>query len=279
MIILCTCGNHDGNIPSENIRADYAWKLYFGDSDSLPKGHGKMAIPFTNWLWSKLGEQQGFMNPERRNKTVIRMPTVDDETMNFIIRQCSMWSHEVYVCSDLKRNLYLPPFVDIYHDEGLLVRNEKDEIERFFTPKLGPSRLFIRYEKILPGNVSARLHSHSAIDEYYLILKGRGHLNVNGRLWEIGEGTLVGKPRGPDLETSILADLGEPVELLDMEVWPDEHYKEKDVIAYSEHNEIYFRGEGWSGIVPLESMIDAKDIKDREMYSSHYRRNRDGSKS
>jgi uncharacterized cupin superfamily protein len=124
----------------------------------------------------------------------------------------------------------------------------------------------------------ARLHSHSAIDEYYLILKGKGHLRFNDSMIEIKSGDLIGKVRGPDNSTQILADLGETVTVLDMEIRPDQRYNEKDVVAYPDHKEIYLSGQGWSSILPTESIVSGKDIADVNTYYKKYKRTKDGAR-
>jgi len=48
-------------------------------------------------------------------------------------------------------------------------------------PLLGPGRTAFRIEVIENGESSARLHSHSDVDEYYLILEGSGTLRFNDK--------------------------------------------------------------------------------------------------
>ncbi len=273
----------DREYPPNFIRLDIAWKLFLPSSmGDVPKGHGRNAIPIANWLWDALARRCGNLKADSEGQVHIVVPPITAEGLDFIVRLCSLWSPEIYLDDDRNKNLYALPIINVFEKprgaEVNLSRNNRGMSERFFTPLLGPSRMFARVEDIPPGSVSARLHSHSAIDEYYLILKGKGHLRFNDSMIEIKSGDLIGKVRGPDNSTQILADLGETVTVLDMEIRPDPRYNEKDVVAYPDHKEIYLSGPGWSSILPTESIVSGKDIADVNTYYKKYKRTKDGAR-
>jgi len=281
-MIIIEQSNRD-EYPSNYVRLDIAWKLFLPSCiGDVPNGHGRNLIPLTNWFWDAMAKRSGNLNADSDKEIHVIVPPLTEEGLDFVVRLCSMWSSEIFF-GDKNKNLFTPPVINIFDkpkgSEVKLSRNEKGMSERFFTPLLGPSRMFARLEEIPQGGVSARLHSHSAIDEYYLILKGRGHLRFNSSTIEIKAGDLIGKVRGPDNSTQIVADLDDSIVILDMEIWPDSRYNEKDVIAYPDHEEIYMRGNGWSSVLPLKTMVSGKDILDTNVYYGKYKRAMDGTKT
>lgn len=264
------------------IRADLAWDLFFhGNQGDLPEGHGRRAYPFSNWLWDELGMVGGYLNKNAGNSIYIAVPDLKVSGIEFIVRLCSMWAEDIFIHGEEDHNLWIPPMVNLSHEKGMdnaekrLTLKEDGGYERFFMPLIGPSRSFFRLEKISPGNSSARLHSHSAVDEYYLLMKGRATLKIETRSILIDPGTLIGKPTGPDMSSQIIADRGEEIEVLDMEIWPDRYYNAKDLVYYPEHGELFMRGSGWGSIIPWLTASDTGDFRDN--YDSSYKRNADGS--
>lgn len=264
------------------IRSDIAWDLFFpGYPGDLPQGHGRRAYPFSNWLWDELGMVGGYLNKNSGKVIFIATPQLSDSGREFVLRLCSMWADEIYIYEKEENNLWIPPMVNLFHESDMdnaekrMTLKDDDGYQRFFMPLIGPSRSFFRLEKISPGNSSARLHSHSAVDEYYLLLNGRATLMIGTKSIHIEPGTLIGKPTGPDLVSQLLADRGEEIEVLDMEIWPDSYYTAKDLVSYPEHGELFMRGSGWGSIIPWITASDTRDF--RENYDVSYHRNADGS--
>jgi uncharacterized cupin superfamily protein len=129
-------------------------------------------------------------------------------------------------------------------------------------------------EVLRPGTASARLHSHSLVDEYYLILGGRGTLRMGTHAVEVETGCLVGKPVGPDLTSHFVADRGENLRILDIEVWPDPTHRAKEIVHYPDFGEVYLRGPGWNLAVPEDALTTAAELG--EHYEHGYRRRKDG---
>ncbi|TMI46929.1 cupin domain-containing protein [Candidatus Bathyarchaeota archaeon] len=155
-----------------------------------------------------------------------------------------------------------------------MVRKDDQGYQRFFMPLLGPGRAFFRVEVISNGESAARYHSHSEVDEYYLILDGSGTLRYNDRDVVVKRGDLIAKPTGPDATSQLIADRGEPLRILDMEIWHDRPYSSKDLILNPDFNEIIMRGPGWGGLFPNEALVSSEDF--RKHYDEGYRRMKDG---
>src|SRR5436190_1249770 len=112
------------------------------------------------------------------------------------------------------------------------------------------------------------------VDEYYLILKGSGTLRYNDKDVVVKRGDLIAKPTGPDATSQLIADRGEPLRILDMEIWHDRPYSSKDLILNPDFNEIIMRGPGWGGLFPNEALMSSEDF--RKHYDEGYRRMKDG---
>lgn len=265
------------------IRVDRAWELFFESKTSIPEGHGSRLIPFTNWLWDELGKKAGYLNKNSREELTLTIPSLSQEAIDFLVRIGSFWADEVHVkkSGTLSGNLWKKPVVNVFDDKTLdgsersLTRKQEDGIDRFLMPLLGPGRAFFRVELIEKGESSARFHSHSEVDEYYLILEGTGTLRYSGKDVIVKRGDLVAKPTGPDATSQLIADHGEPLRILDMEVWHDRPYYSKDVVLNPDFNEIFMRGPGWGALLPAEALITPEDF--RKHYDEGYRRNKDGS--
>ena len=121
---------------------------------------------------------------------------------------------------------------------------------------------------------AARFHSHSDVDEYYLILGSKGTLRFNGNEMEVKAGDLIGKPAGPEAATQLIADRGERLRILDTEVWHQRARDSKDIILNPDFKEAIMSGQGWAAIIPEESLITPEDFWNH--YDEGYRRTKDG---
>jgi len=194
----------------------------------------------------------------------------------------SFWSDEVYLkkAGVLSENLWRKPVVNVYNDvkldasERSLTRKHERSYQRFFMPLLGPGRAFFRVEVVENGESAARFHSHSEVDEYYLILEGSGTLRFNDKDVAVNRGDLIGKPTGPDAASQLIADRGEALRILDIEVWHDRPYNSKDLVLTPDFNEIFMRGPGWGALVPADALLSSDDF--RKYYDEGYKRTKDG---
>lgn len=264
------------------IRVDRAWELFFDSKSKLPVGHGEPLIPFANWLWDALGRRAGYLNKNARDEAVLTIPALDNDAIDFLVRVASFWADEVYLRKGdkLSENLWKKPVVNVFDDKNLdgseriLVSANDDKYTRFLMPLLGPSRAFFRVEVIQNGESAARYHSHSSVDEFYLILEGSGTLRYNDKDLVVKRGDLIAKPTGPDATSQLIADRGEPLRILDMELWDHRARSSKDLIHNPDFNEIFMRGPGWGSLLPDEALLPPKDFG--QYYDEGYKRTRDG---
>ncbi len=214
--------------------------------------------------------------------------SLEQNSIDFLLRLVSFWSDDIRIkkrgegekTSD--NNLWKKPIVNVFDDEALdgSERAQKHELdnmgsmERNLMPMLGPGRAFYSVQIIEKGASTARLHSHSALDEYYLILEGQGTLRFNGVAIEVKRGDLIGKPSGPDASTHLIADKGEKLRILDMEIWHERAHFPKDLISDPDFNEIILRGQGWDAVIPTEALMSSEDAG--EHYLEGYKRTKDG---
>jgi uncharacterized cupin superfamily protein len=269
--------------PTEGaIRVDRAWELFFESKSKVPDSHGERLIPFANWLWDALGRKAGYLNKNAREEAILTIPALNNEALDFLVRVASFWADEVYLKKDgnSSENLWKKPIVNVLDDKNLdaseriLVNAKDDKYTRFLMPLLGPSRAFFRVELIQNGESAARYHSHSSVDEFYLILEGSGTLRYNNKELAIKRGDLIAKPTGPDATSQLIADRGEPLRILDMELWDHRARNSKDLIHNPDFSEIFMRGPGWGALLPDEALLPPKEFG--QYYDEGYKRTRDG---
>jgi len=61
----------------------------------------------------------------------------------------------------------------------------------FLKSELGLTGMEVSLNKLLPGEGMGFYHTHRANEECYIVLKGNGQFQVDGRVFEIGEGTVI----------------------------------------------------------------------------------------
>ena len=266
----------------DQIPLDLAWNLFFPGSDGKHPHYSDLLYPFTNWLWVTLGSRSGFMLINKKSEISFKIPDLEISALQFITRILSMWFDEVIVekGDGSKENSWTFPLTNVYDEnldesEKATQRSGEGFSFRNLMPLLGPSRVFATVEFLGPGQVSARLHSHSSIDEFYLIIEGSATLRMNDKTRIVKRGDLISKPTGPDLTSQIIADQGNSVRILDIEVHPYPDPRTKEVVHYPDHGEILLHGHGWSSVIPDSTALSLEDF-DRN-YEKGYFRNKDGS--
>lgn len=275
----------DEEVRKGALRADRAWEFFLKSKSSLEGGSGLHA--FANWLWDELGKRAGNLNRNSRSEVTLTIPSLKPDALDLILRLTSFWADEVRVRKGrtTSENLWRKPVVNVFEEaregaERTLTAKSDDGgfVELNLMPLLGPGRSFFSVQVIEKGETTARLHSHSAVDEYYLILEGKGTLRYNGKEIEVNRGDLIGKPTGPDSATHMIANRGEKLRILDMEVWQDRFSStsstSKDLMLHPDFNEIMMRGPGWSAVIPRDSLIPTEDSENH--WDEGYRRTKYG---
>ena len=204
-------------------------------------------------------------NADSGKEVAIVIPPLEPDAQEFLVRLVSFWVDEVYVRKNnsLSENLWIKPVINVFNVDDALgitktLQHNLDDAgsnELNLIPLLGPGRSFFSVQVVAAGETTARLHSHSTLDEYYLVLEGKGTLRYDGREIGIQKGDFISKPIGPDNTSHILANKGERLRLLDMEVWDQRRfYTSKDLLLNADHSELIMRGSGWSAIIPRDSL-------------------------
>ena len=256
--------------PRLAVRWDLAWLLFLPDTvGDIPAGDGKQVVPLARWFWEAMGRVMGRLRPDCPEDVWCVVPSLTPAAEDLVIRLASFWSDKVvdYRMEPSDNNCWRAPVLDVFGEGSqseAQLRMTKvygpGEAARYAMPMLGVGRAFMRVEVVPPNSVTARLHSHSAVDEYYLVLAGRALLRMGSHALEVGPGTLIGKPTGPDLTSHLVTSLGESVTVLDMEIWPDREFRTKDIVYYPDQREVVWRGEGWRGAQAASALQSAEDI-------------------
>jgi len=94
----------------------------------------------------------------------------------------------------------------------------------------GSEKLYINIDSVEPGMYSAKYHSHTKQEEFFLILEGSGTLRLNNKQYPVAKGNFIAKPAGKNIAhtfynsgsgTLIILDAG-TVEPFDECYYPDE---------------------------------------------------------
>jgi uncharacterized cupin superfamily protein len=79
----------------------------------------------------------------------------------------------------------------------------------------GSERLYVHIDRVKPGGASAKYHAHSAQEEFFLVLKGKGRLRLGDAEYDVGPGDFFAKPAGKGLAHQFLNNGDEVLEILD----------------------------------------------------------------
>lgn len=272
--------------PGAEVRLDLAWPLFlpYGEPGSIGENGPRMLSIMSRWFWEYMGQITGRQRADAPETVWLVAPPLQPDGREYVTRLASFWCDEVYwdypVAADAP-NRWLAPTVDVGRlPEGPLWEAATERlpelVARYLTPMAGSGRVFISVREVAAGSASARLHSHTAADEYYLIVKGEGTLRMGRHRSPVSAGTLIAKPTGPALASHILADQGEPVTVLDLEVYADARLwgGTPELISYPDHHEAIAVGPGWENLIPVDSTQRTDDLFAH--YFDGYVRQRDG---
>lgn len=98
----------------------------------------------------------------------------------------------------------------------------------------GSEKIYVNIDKIQPGAKSAKYHSHSKQEEFFLILSGTGTLRMNGEEYQVGKGDFVAKPAGRNIAHQFINSGNAVLEILDVGT------KEAGEIAFYPDEEVYY---------------------------------------
>lgn len=256
------------------LRWDLAWPLFFpmcapGTLPADVKPMLQRSPVMARWYWEQMGWLTGRLHVDAPEVVWFATPPLSEEAREYLTRLASFWCDEVYweAPGPGAQNRWMAPVMALEASPttpllGLVHEPADTGAEQFLSPATGVGRLFLKVQEVSAGASSARLHSHSAADEYYVILKGSGTLRMGRHRQLVSAGTLIAKPTGPGLSTHILADRGEPVTILDIEAYPDARLEAGlvDAMIYADQREVVLFGPGLNAMVPQAAMADTADV-------------------
>ncbi|NMP22822.1 cupin domain-containing protein [Sulfobacillus harzensis] len=253
------------------IRWDLAWPLFLQgiEPGELPLEQPPLLNILGRWFWEQMGMLGGRLRPDAHETVWFVTPALSDGAREYLTRLASFWCDEVYweVPTAITPNRWTIPAVNVGALPSTplwtaLTESYPEGIDRHLLPMIGVGRVFIKVQQVVEGSASARLHSHSAQDEYYFILAGSGTLRMGRYSQPVAPGTFIAKPTGPDLTSQIVADRGESVTILDIEVHADSRLAMggRDMMAYTDHQEVLLVGAGMEGMVPQSAVRPTEDV-------------------
>ncbi len=79
----------------------------------------------------------------------------------------------------------------------------------------GSERIYVNIDRVPPGRRSAKYHSHSSQEEFFLILAGSGTLRLDGKEYKVAKGDFIAKPAGKNIAHQFINTGEETLEILD----------------------------------------------------------------
>jgi uncharacterized cupin superfamily protein len=116
----------------------------------------------------------------------------------------------------------------------------------------GSERLYVNIDYVRPGDQSAKYHSHSLQEEFFLILKGSGTLRIQGETFPVRAGDFLAKPAGRGIAHQFINDGTEVLEILDcgtVEFEDVAEYPDEDILLVRKTRTAFHRSaalKGWS---------------------------------
>ena len=287
------------------LRMDLAWELFLEKKGvnkegllDLPEGNPRTQwFSLNQWMRQTLGSFSNMISQEDSYLIALISPCTS-AAMEFIKRSLSIYSHTlglvqanpkeddmntlIPLCKTFSnhgfippiRNVWTPPIVNYQNDNPLLEKTRKIQNGGEFTwlgGFLGSERIFAQYYHLHAKTTGNRLHSHSDIDEFFIVLEGNGNLITTQGEFPIKKGDVMTKPGGSGLSTQFGAG-DEGLTILDIEVWtrPDQ----TDVVYYPTHQEVFLRGRGLNYVIPKDNVLSADEMM--QNYSKNYQRDKAG---
>lgn len=102
----------------------------------------------------------------------------------------------------------------------------------------GSDKLYLNIDRILPGTKSAKYHSHTKQEEFFIIFSGCGTLRMNGKEYLVHKGDFISKPAGKGIAHQFINTGDEVLEILDVGT-----KEEGDVVYYPDEEVYYFKDE------------------------------------
>ncbi|WP_052947825.1 cupin domain-containing protein [Aneurinibacillus tyrosinisolvens] len=141
----------------------------------------------------------------------------------------------------------------------------------WLTGILGSDRLFAQVYRLKYDTGANRLHSHSDVDEMFVVLEGSGSLMTEQGEFPLIKGDVISKPAGSGLATKLIAG-AEGMTILDIEAWT--RSDQTDIVVYPQHREVFLRGRGLDHVTAIENYLPGSEMM--KQYTKEYKREKDG---
>ncbi len=123
-----------------------------------------------------------------------------------------------------------------YTDDPLFESHMKTKYLGAFA---GSERIYVNIDYVKPGAKSAKYHSHSLQEEFFLILRGNGSVRIQERIIPVKQGDFFAKPAGKGISHQFVNDGDGVLEILDC------GFQDKDdFIEYPDENLLRVRKAG-----------------------------------
>jgi uncharacterized cupin superfamily protein len=104
---------------------------------------------------------------------------------------------------------------------------------------IGCEKFYVNLDFVKPGAASTKYHSHSAQEEFFLIMGGEGLLRMDGNEIPVKKGDVVSKPAGKNIAHQFINSGTEILQILDVGT-----REKSDVAEYPDENVIFIRNKG-----------------------------------
>jgi len=115
----------------------------------------------------------------------------------------------------------------------------KDASTLYLGAASGSEKIYVNIDRIPPGAKSAKYHSHSTQEEFFLIMSGTGTLRMDGEERVVKKGDFVSKPAGKNIAHQFINTGEEVLEILDVGT-----NEQGDIAYYPDENVYLIRGTG-----------------------------------
>ncbi len=104
----------------------------------------------------------------------------------------------------------------------------------------GSDKIYVNIDSLKPGAKSAKYHSHSIKEEFFLILSGHGSLRIKDEIFAVQKGDFLAKPAGKGIAHQFINDGDEVLEILDCGL-----NDENDVVEYPDEGTFLLKGKAF----------------------------------
>ncbi|MGZ4030950.1 MAG: cupin domain-containing protein [Tumebacillaceae bacterium] len=110
---------------------------------------------------------------------------------------------------------------------------------QFLGQAAGSEKLYVNIDFLQPGAQSAKYHTHSLQEEFFLILSGTGTLRINDEEIPVKQGDFVAKPAGKGIAHHFINTGTEIMQILDCGT-----IDRNDVATYPDEDVVFLRKDG-----------------------------------